>query len=227
MQSKEGLIIVNKPSGISSFRVISVLRQITGIRKIGHAGTLDPLASGILVCAIGRGATKFLGNFLKQDKSYIAEIKLGATSSTYDADGDIKERDGYAIPKKIEVLETIEQFIGDVYQTPPIFSAKKINGVRAYHLARLGREVKMEKQKIRIDKIKIIRYKFPNLEIEVDCGSGTYIRSLANDIGEKINTGGYIVSLKRIRSGNFKLSQAVELDGLSEKNWYKYLLPVE
>jgi len=227
MVSKEGFLIIDKPPGITSFGVIYALRKMTGIKKIGHAGTLDPLATGILICAIGRSATKKIDLFLKKDKSYIAEIELGATSSTYDADGEITRRDEVKDPGRKSVEKATEYFVGTILQSPPAFSAKKINGVRAYQLARLGMEVKLKQQKVNIKQIKIVHYDFPKLVIEVDCGSGTYIRSLANDIGEKLKIGGYITSLRRIRSERFIIDQAINMSHLTKDNWEDFIFPIE
>lgn len=218
----EGFILVNKPKGITSFGVIARLRRITGVRKIGHCGTLDPLASGLLICAIGRGATKKIDTFIKQDKTYLAEIELGKKSNTYDLEGDISEVKVEKKPTKKDIEKILKMFIGEIEQTPPIYSAKKINGQRAYDLARSGKKVKLSKIKIKIYKIKLISYKFPNLKIKIDCGSGTYIRSLANDIGKKLKTGAVLTGLVRESVGKYSLKKSLEIEKIDtvsiEKN---------
>lgn len=218
-----GFILVNKPSGITSHDVVDFLRKITGIKKIGHAGTLDPLATGLLILGIGREATKKLGKFQKLDKEYVAKIKLGATSNTFDKEGKIEKREFKKIPTLNEIKEVLKNFIGEIEQIPPPFSAKKISGKKAYELARKGIKFNLKPQKVKIYKIEILNYSFPYLELKISCSSGTYIRSLANDIGEKLNCGGYIEELKRTRIGNFSLENAVPLYNLNSQNWKNFL----
>lgn len=221
---EEGFIVVNKPKGITSFGVISRLRKITGVKKIGHCGTLDPLATGVLICAIGRSATKKMDLLLKKDKNYLAEIELGKISPTYDYEGELNSVKYKNIPKENNIENVLEEFIGETVQTPPVFSAKKINGKRAYDLARSGKKVKMPKRKIKIYKIKITSFNFPILKLSVSCGSGTYIRSLANDIGNSLGTGGVLKNLKRTSVGSIKISKAISLKKINEKNWKDFLL---
>jgi tRNA pseudouridine55 synthase len=222
---KEGFILIDKPKGISSFGVIARLRRITGVKKIGHCGTLDPLASGLMVCAIGRSATKQIDTFLKQDKTYLAEIELGKVSDTYDMEGTIEKVKFQDKPTRKEVAKILKEFIGETDQMPPIYSAKKINGKRAYDLARKGLEVKLNKNKIKIHKIKIILYKFPILKIRVSCGSGTYIRSLVHDIGGRLKTGAILIGLIRENIGKYSLKKSLEVEKLSlniiEKNIFE------
>jgi len=214
---REGFILINKPRGITSFGVIARLRKITGVKRIGHCGTLDPLASGLLICAIGRTATKRIDSLTKQDKVYLAELELGRVSDTYDLEGKTEEVKWKIKPTKKEVEEVLNKFVGEISQMPPIYSAKKINGVRAYNLARQGREVKLKKNRIKIHKIKIISYKFPSLKIRIDCGSGTYIRSLAHDIGKNLKIGALLSGLRRESIGKFNLKKSVELEKLDLK----------
>lgn len=222
---KEGFILINKPKGMASFGVVAYLRKITGIRKIGHAGTLDPLASGLLICAIGRSATKKIDIFLKQDKTYLAEIELGKVSDTYDAEGKIKKINFKNKPTRKEIEKVLQMFIGEINQMPPIFSAKKIKGKKAYELAREGKMVKLKKNKVKIYQIKIIFYKFPFLKIKINCGSGTYIRSIAHDIGKKLKTGAVLTGLVRESIGKYSLKKSLELEKLDlekiEKNIFK------
>lgn len=208
---QEGFILINKPIGITSFGVVARLRKITGVKKIGHAGTLDPLASGLLICAIGRSATKRIDTLVKQEKVYLAKIELGKISDTYDMEGKVRDVKFKAKPRKAEVERILEGFVGDIFQAPPIFSAKKINGERAYHLARKGIQVRLKKNKVRINKIELVFYRFPFLKIKVDCGSGTYIRSLANDIGKKLKTGAILIELVREKIGKYSLKKSLNL----------------
>lgn len=206
---------VYKPQGPSSFSIIYQLRKIFNIKKIGHAGTLDPLADGVLVVAVGRGATKQLTGLIQKEKEYLATIKLGFTSTTDDGEGTIT-------PKVVEQQPTIEQvnhilkeFIGEIAQVPPIFSALKINGKPAYKYARAGKELKMEARKVVINEIEVEKYSWPELLVRVDCGSGVYIRSLARDIGAKLGVGAYMSGLTRTRVGEFTLDKCVTIEELS------------
>jgi tRNA pseudouridine55 synthase len=219
-----GFLLINKPAGITSHDVVDKLREITGIRKIGHAGTLDPFAKGLLILAVGREFTKQLSVFQKKDKEYIATLKLGAESDTFDRDGKIVERKVKKIPRKEEVDKVLKSFVGEIEQFPPIFSAKKIKGKKLYELARKGIKFKVKPEKVKIYEILILKYKFPYLKIKVECSSGTYIRSLANDIGKKLSCGAYLESLIRTKIGEIPLKKAVELSKLNPKNWKDFLI---
>lgn len=216
-------ILIDKPKRITSHDVVNHLRKITGQRKIGHAGTLDPIATGLLILGIGRKATKKLSQFQKLDKEYIVKIKLGAISDTFDSEGKIEKKKVEKIPNLNEVEEVLKIFVGEIEQIPPSFSAKKIKGEKAYQLARKGLKIKLKPIKVKIYKIEILNYSFPYLEIKVLCSSGTYIRSLANDIGEKLSCGGYVEELRRIKIGNFSVEKAVKLDNLNSENWRNFL----
>ena len=226
MKSKTGFILINKPSGITSHDVVDYLRKITGIKKIGHSGTLDPLATGLLILGIGRGATKLLYKFLNEKKEYIAKIRLGAISTTYDREGEIVFKENVKIPTAEEVKKILKKFCGKIEQIPPYFSAKKIKGKKMYELARKGKEVELKPIRVEIHKISFLKYKWPFLEIKVNCSSGTYIRSLANDIGKELDCGGYIEELTRIRIGKFCLDEAVGLYELNSQNWEKFLIDI-
>ena len=231
MKQKEfGFILIDKPVGPSSFGVIARLRRITGLKKIGHAGTLDPFASGLLLCAIGREATREIEKFVKLDKEYVADVFLGKRTDTFDRQGEtILEYSGEKIAKK-KVKETVASFSGKQEQIPPMFSAKKIKGKKLYELARQGIEVERQPNKIEIFKIKILKYNWPKLKIEVKCSSGTYIRSLADDIGTKLGCSAYLEELRRTKIGKFNVKKAVKISCLPNKkeklnvgNWKKYL----
>ncbi|MBN1494545.1 tRNA pseudouridine(55) synthase TruB [Candidatus Peregrinibacteria bacterium] len=220
-----GFLNINKPKGITSFDVIRMVRRIKFGEKIGHTGTLDPLASGVLVLVFGE-ATKLIEFIVKADKEYEAQITLGAASVTYDAEGEIKKISEKR-PLKREVEDGLRVFKGDIFQTPPKFSAIKVKGKKAYELARKGIEVNLKKRKIHIYSIKILKYEYPNLKIKVMCSSGTYIRSLAHEIGLKLQTGAYLSGLKRTRSGGFLIKNAVSPEDLNTQNLKQKLEPVE
>jgi len=218
-----GFIFIKKPAGITSHDVVDKLREITKIKKIGHSGTLDPFAEGLLILGIGREFTKKLSIFQKKDKEYVATLRLGAESDTFDREGKIVERKVEKIPERKEIEEVLKSFLGEIEQIPPAFSAKKIKGKKLYQLARRGIKVQLKPQKVKIYEISILEYNFPYLKIKVKCSSGTYIRSLANDIGKKLGCGAYVEKLVRTKIGNFSLEEAVELSKLNSKNWKNYL----
>jgi len=220
---KLGFILINKPIGITSHDVVNKLREITRIKKIGHSGTLDPFADGLLILAIGREFTKKLFNFQKKDKEYIATLKLGAVSDSFDKEGKISEIKIKKIPTKKEVQSVLNTFLGEIEQMPPIFSAKKIKGKKAYQLARRGVRVDLKPQKVKIYKISLLDYRFPFLKIKINCSYGTYIRSLANELGEKLGCGAYLENLTRTKIGDFSIKNAIELSKLNQQNWTNYL----
>lgn len=194
---------VYKPVGPTSNDVLEEIRRQTGIKKIGHAGTLDPLASGVLVIGIGREATKRLANIVAKEKEYLATIRLGEESTTDDAEGEktFLAVDQPPLPKKIQSV--LEEFVGEIFQTPPLFSAVKIKGREAYKYARKGQAVDLKPRLVEIKNIELVSYQWPELGIRVVTGPGAYIRSLARDLGKKLGTGGYLSRLERIRVGEF------------------------
>ncbi len=217
-----GFLLVDKPAGITSHDVIDELRKITGIKKIGHAGTLDPLATGLLLVAVGKESTKKISQFVGLDKEYEAVIKLGAVSDTYDAEGkinDIRCRVPDIGCRSADIKKILTKFTGPQKQLPPAYSAKKVKGKKMYELARKGIEVKREPIDITIHELELINYNWPELEIKVKCSSGTYIRSLAHDIGEALGCGGYLLKLKRTAIGPYLLSQSKPLNEISLDNW--------
>jgi tRNA pseudouridine55 synthase len=224
MKGEGGFILINKPAGFTSHDVVDKLREITKIKKIGHAGTLDPFATGLLILGIGREFTKKLSIFQKKDKEYIATLRLGAESDTFDKEGKIVEKKVEKIPERKEIEEVLKSFLGEIEQIPPAFSAKKIKGKKLYELARKGIKVKPKPQKVKIYEISILEYKFPYLKIKVKCSSGTYIRSLANDVGKKLGCGAYVEELVRTKIGEFSIENAVELSKLTPQNWKSFLI---
>ena len=218
-----GFLLVNKPEGITSHDVVDRLRGVTGIKKIGHAGTLDPFATGLLIVGIGREATKRIGRFVKLDKKYEADIQLGATTDTYDKNGKVLEVNFKKSLKENEIKRVLFSFVGDIKQTPPMHSAKKIKGKKLYELARKGIEVEREPIQVKIYDIDLLEYENQTLKISVYCSSGTYIRTLAYDIGQKLECGGYLKGLKRTAIGEFWSEQAMDLEDIAENNWEQHL----
>lgn len=223
-----GFLLIDKPKGVTSFYCVKVLRKVFGMKRIGFVGTLDPLATGLMIFALGE-ATKLISYLEGTDKVYYVAICLGARSNTYDAEGTIEAAGGFdndvrRLGRALieEVLE--EKFIGDLQQKPPKYSAIQIEGKRAYDLARKGVSVEMKSRKVKIHDIKIKSYSWPVLRLEVHCGSGTYIRSLAHDLGVDLGCGGYVKELRRTKSGSFNVKDAVDLGTLSENNSHKHLI---
>lgn len=218
----EGIIAINKPLGISSQKAVSRIkywaRKKTGNKKIrvGHAGTLDPLATGVLVVAIGRTYTKQIDTYVQAQKEYEAEITLGATSETYDGEGPITINEAYQSPGSEEIQRALDSFVGDIEQVPPSYSAIKIDGQEAYKRKRRGESVEMQSRTVHIQSISLLGFDGDRkISIRVICGKGTYIRSLAHDIGEKLGCGGYMSGLVRTRVGQFNLSNAYDLEDFS------------
>ena len=203
---------IYKPKGPTSNQVLTQLKKITNIKKIGHAGTLDPLATGVLVVGIGRDATKQLGDLVQKEKEYLAKIKFGMTSTTDDEEGEKTEIKVSKVPEINEVEKVAQSFVGNILQMPPVFSAVKAGGKKAYQLARQGRKPQIGPRNIEIKKIDIIKYDWPYLELNVTTGPGAYIRSLARDIGEKLGVGGYLAELERTRVGEFDKKKSITID---------------
>ncbi|GIW79233.1 MAG: tRNA pseudouridine synthase B [Gemmatales bacterium] len=223
-KSPHGLLVVDKPSGVTSRDIVNRVQSWFPQRtRVGHAGTLDPLATGVLVLCIGT-ATRLIEYIQEMEKVYLAGIHLGAVSDTDDADGRIEPVSTKA-PELERVRQTLSEFVGVIEQVPPVYSASKVFGKRAYDLARLGEEVSLRARRVRIDRIELLRYEYPHLEIEVECGKGTYIRSLARDLGTRLGCGAYVESLRRLRVGVFSTEDAVSLD-LSADQAMGKLLPM-
>lgn len=215
------ILLIDKPTGISSFGVVARVRRQLSIEvghkvKVGHTGTLDPFATGLLILLIGK-ATKRSDEFLKLDKEYKATVRLGANSTTGDIEGEIKKNDGAKAPKEAEVRQVLGEFVGEISQKVPKYSAVKINGRRAYDLARKGMDVEMPVRKVQIYELKLVSYKWPDLKIKCKVSSGTYIRALGEDIGKKLGVGGYLTELRRTKIGKYKIEDAEELDLSSER----------
>ena len=211
-----GVLVVDKGKGPSSHDIVASLRRILQMRRIGHCGTLDPLANGVLVVCLGRYTR--LNRWLSEtDKVYEATISLGATSITGDSQGPILQESGYSIPDASEVIYKLQGFSGEIDQVPHAYSAVKVAGVRSYKRARRGEEVVLKARCIRIYNIKLVTYNFPQLLLRVHCSSGTYIRSLAADLGKSLGTGAYLADLRRLRVGGLGIDMALTMDDIAAK----------
>lgn len=221
-----GFVSVNKPSGISSSKVVSILKKVFNIKKIGHMGTLDPLAEGVLPIAIGK-ATRMFDYFLEKHKVYVAEFTFGKTTDTLDSDGKITETSD-RIPSKEEINQLLPCFIGKMSQMPPQFSAKKVNGKCAYNLARNGEYVELRPKEIEIYNIELIRQiNNETFEFLIECSGGTYIRSIARDLAEKLNSKAYMSHLVRTKSGKFEIEKSYTIEELKIKKLEDVLISVE
>jgi len=223
-----GVLVVDKPVGMTSHDVVEIIRRGTGIRRAGHTGTLDPRASGVLVVLIGP-AVRLSQYVAASDKRYQAIIRLGASTDTYDADGKFTRSEVPVNITEEEFRRVLKSFEGEIVQTPPPFSAVKVKGRKAYELARAGEEVELAPRKIKVYHLDVLEWAPPEVVIDVYCSSGTYVRSLANDLGNALGCGAYLVGLRRTKSGRFTLRDAVTLRRLQEAfqngTWYQYLIP--
>ncbi len=214
---REGIWAVYKPPGMTSHDVVDLVRRESGLRRVGHGGTLDPLAEGVLVVAAGRRYTKKLGEFTGGEKEYEAEIRLGLTSLTDDAEGIVScPTDEYATfapsrPTLENIRKILPRFIGEIEQVPPVFSAIKVRGRSACRRVRAGEKLSLPARKVRINKIEIISFAYPFLRLRVSCGGGVYIRSLARDIGQMLRTGGCLTKLVRTRAGKYTLRDCLKI----------------
>ena len=218
-----GFLNVYKPKGKTSHDVVAILRRVTKIKQIGHTGTLDPFAEGVLPICIGK-ATRLI-EYLEDGKAYIGTVQLGQATDTYDIEGKITETSDKKVSLD-DIKKVLQNYIGDIEQTPPIYSAIKVGGKKLYEYAREGKEVEVKSRKVRINEIKIISFnKDKNLlELYIDCSKGTYIRSIANDLGIDLGVYGHLIKLVRVKAGKFSIKNAVPLDELNTKeNVEKYL----
>ena len=228
-QSIHGLLLIDKSKGISSNQALSLVKRMLNPKKIGHTGTLDPLATGLLPICLG-DATKFSSFLLDENKTYEADLQLGSISSTGDAEGKIKKINSYKIPSIEKINEILQSFLGESKQKPPMYSALKKDGIPLYKLARQGIEVERDERSIVIKLIDLQLIKGDLITIKVCCSKGTYIRTLGEDIGKKLGTGAYLTSLRRVAVGKIGIHQALTLDdyeklSLSEK--LKKIVPID
>ncbi|MGB2896590.1 MAG: tRNA pseudouridine(55) synthase TruB [Anaerolineales bacterium] len=222
-----GLILVDKPTGPTSHKVVSIVRRETGVRKVGHAGTLDPRASGVLILCMG-SATRLSEYLSTASKRYEAVIRFGASTKTYDAEGDAVRITG-AVPTEEDIKEILPEFTGKIEQVPPPYSAIKIKGKKAYELAREGKEFDLAARDVTIYQMALLEYHPPDLVLEIECSAGTYIRSLAHDLGEQLGTGAHLANLRRTKVGHFTIEDCVSLRklelGFIDGTWVEYLRP--
>ncbi|MBU4483925.1 tRNA pseudouridine(55) synthase TruB [bacterium] len=207
----DGILIINKPSGPSSAKIVSEVKKILGAKKVGHAGTLDPLASGVLVLCINK-ATKLASKFLIDDKEYRVTMKLGESTDTYDSEGKVSKIREVDPGIVCRIQGVLAKYLGEIEQMPPKYSALKINGTPAYKLAREGKEVKLKPRRVIIHDIHLEFIDIPLMTLKVSCSKGTYIRSLVYDIGEDLGCGAHVTGLVRLKSGRFFIENALEMD---------------
>ncbi len=209
-----GLLNIDKPAGMTSRDVVNQVQRLVKPHKAGHAGTLDPLATGVLVVAIGQ-ATRLIEYVQRMSKTYLAKFLLGKSSDTEDIEGNVIEVASAAVPARQQIHDVVPQFLGTICQTPPAYSALKVGGQRAYELARRGQEVELAPRPVEIHVLEIVRYDYPELEMRVHCGSGTYIRSLGRDLARALGTEAVMSSLRREAIGVFSVQSAIAVDSLT------------
>jgi tRNA pseudouridine55 synthase len=224
----DGILNINKPAGVTSFNIVSHVRHLTGERRVGHAGTLDPLADGVLPVCFGR-ATRVIEYLMDAKKTYKAVVKLGIVTDTYDIDGTVIRQSDASYITRLDIESALECFCGEIEQEPPMYSALKHSGQCLYKLARAGVTVEREKRRVYIYSLRLLDYNPPLLTIEMECSKGTYVRSLANDLGERLGCGACITELRRLKYGPFDINEAVsvpELDeAFSKGEWQRLVYP--
>jgi len=220
----KGILNLDKPSGITSRAVVDRVARLLPRIKVGHAGTLDPLASGVLIICVG-SATRLIESVQRMTKVYRTVIRLGARSDTLDAEGRVAVAENPSVPSELEVRQALAGQVGEILQRPPEYSALKIKGQRAYDLARAGRVVDLQPRLVRIDRADLVSYRWPHLELEIACGGGTYIRSIARDVGEALTCGGLVATLVRTRIGPFALDSSADPTTLTSSSLAANLRP--
>lgn len=208
------IILIDKPAGPTSFQVVNKIRKITGVKKVGHSGTLDPKASGLLIVCTGK-KTKELNQFANLNKTYSGIIRLGLISSSMDTETECIE---IPLPENLDeekILKVRDSFLGEIEQTPPMFSAVKINGKKLYNLARKGKSIERQPRKILIEKFEVDRINLPDIYFTITCSKGTFIRVIADDFGKKLNTGGVLIQLRRLAIGDFRVDDAIPIHKFS------------
>ena len=214
--SEGEIILIDKPSGPTSFQVVSKIRKITKIKKVGHSGTLDPLASGLLIICTGK-KTKEMDHFINLDKTYTGIIRLGFKSPSMDSETELSE---LLLPENLDeqkILKVRDKFLGEIEQTPPMYSAIKIKGKKLYHLARKGRSVERKPRRVFIKNFDIEKIDLPDIHFNITCSKGTYIRVIADDFGSKLKTGGVINNLRREKIGEYQVKNALTIDQFTSK----------
>ena len=221
-----GIININKPKGITSFDVVRIIKKTINMKKVGHTGTLDPMAEGVLPICIGKG-TKFSELIMSEEKIYRAEMKLGEITDTYDIEGEVTETFDFSHVTQEEVVNVVNSFIKTYEQIPPIYSAIKVAGKHLYEYAREGKEVEIKARKITIHNISNVEVNIPYIKFDVKCSKGTYIRSLCFDIGKELNSGGVMTSLTRLKSGIFNIEDSIDLNGIQRDDILNNIISIE
>ncbi|MCW8811279.1 MAG: tRNA pseudouridine(55) synthase TruB [Ignavibacteriaceae bacterium] len=214
--SEGEIILIDKPSGPTSFQVVNKVRKITGVKKVGHSGTLDPLASGLVIVCTGK-KTKEMDRFINLDKTYTGIIRLGLSSPSMDTETECSE---YPLPEDLDerkILNAREKFLGEIEQTPPMYSAVKIKGKKLYNLARKGKSVERKPRKVFISKFDIEKVDLPDIYFHITCSKGTYIRAIADDLGKELNCGGVLYKLRREKIGEFNVKNALTIEQLTAR----------
>ncbi len=219
-----GLLNVNKPSGVTSRRVVDQVKRLVRPTKVGHAGTLDPLASGVLVIGIGQ-ATRLVEYVQQLPKSYRATFLLGRTSTTEDVEGEVTLLEHPPVPTREDLARAAVDLTGEIQQRPPAYSALKVDGRRAYSRARAGETVELAARLVQVHRIEIVGYAYPELQLEIDCGSGTYVRSLGRDLAERVGNGAVMSALERTAIGRFHVAESIVAEQLTRDNVAEHLLP--
>lgn len=214
---KNGILIINKPQGLTSHDVVARVRRLLGIRRVGHAGTLDPLATGVLVVFIGK-ATKLFNKFLEFNKEYIATLTLGKITDSGDSLGKVLQEMPVPDLKEESVRLIFKEFVGEIQQVPPMVSALRFKGKRLYQFARLGVEVPRQPRRVVIEELRLLKFDCPDIRFYVRCSKGTYIRQLAHDIALRLGCGGYISQIERLSVGPFHISEAITIDKVNENH---------
>ncbi len=214
-QALEGVLLIDKPVGITSHDVVDRVRRKLRMKRIGHAGTLDPMASGLLIILVGK-ATKISQYLMSLDKEYEGTARFGITTDSHDRDGEILERKDASALESEQILEAMRDFTGDQYQMPPMFSAKKIKGVPLYKLARKGKEVEREPRFIRVSQFEMLGFENPDARFRLECSKGTYVRTIVHDLGAKLGLGAHLVALRRTAVDRFSAVDSVRLEDFEE-----------
>ena len=210
------VILIDKPSGWTSFKVVHIIRKITGAKKVGHAGTLDPMATGLLILCTGK-KTKEITKFQEGEKTYCGIITLGKKTPSMDLETEVIEEKPVREIKNEEIEKVRDSFLGEILQIPPMYSALKVGGKTLYHLARKGKTVKREPRKVNVSKFLIKKIDLPDIHFEIVCSKGTYIRVIANDLGDRLGTGGILTSLRRTGIGEFSVKNALTVESFELK----------
>ncbi len=217
LTEKQGVLIINKPAGKTSHDVVAMVRRILGQRRVGHAGTLDPLATGVLVVLAGK-STKMFDKFVAYDKGYRATLKLGLKTTSADTMGETIEQKSFAHVTRMDVEKAFAKFTGEIEQLPPMVSAVRHKGERLYKIARTGQQVERTVRNVRIDELTILRFEPPEVEFYMACSKGTYVRQLADDVGDLLGCGACICQIERTKVGPFEITQAKNIEDVNESH---------